>query len=184
MFVRAGIVAASAAVAATMFGCSQQAAAPLAVVKDRVYTVTPDAMKVKAGLVTGEVTQMKITERVEEGTGRIASAAKLTGTLVLKNVSSDQTVRLLGGKIRYIDPQGKTIKLEDNRTEPMLRVASQYGNQERLDPGQFTSQSMEAEFPAEALQAKRLKEIRVELSYIPSFYREETLNFAVSIGGQ
>ena len=183
MFVRAGVLAVSAAFAATMFGCSQQAAAPLAVVKDRVYTVTPDAMKVKAGLVTGEVTEMKITEQVEEGTGRIASPAKLTGTLVLKNVSPDQSVRLVGGRIRYIDPQGKSIKLEDNRTEPLLKVASQY-TQERLDPGQFSSQTMEAEFPAEALQAKRLKEIRVELSYIPSFYREETLNFAVSIGGQ
>jgi hypothetical protein len=29
--------------------------------------VTPNAMKVKAGIVTGEVTDMKVTERVEDG---------------------------------------------------------------------------------------------------------------------
>ena len=38
------------------------------------------------------------------------------------------------------------------------------------------------EFPAEALKAKKLKEIRLELAYIPSPYREESINFTVSIG--
>lgn len=52
---------------------------------------------------------------------------------MLKNVSKDQSVRLLAGKILYLDMQGKVIKLEDNRTEPTLKVAS-YGSQERLDP--------------------------------------------------
>ena len=37
------------------------------------------------------------------------------------------------------------------------------------------------EFPAAALQAKTLGQIRLELAYVPSPYREETLNFAVTI---
>jgi len=39
-------------------------------------------------------------------------------------------------------------------------------------------------FPAEALKAKKLKEIYLELAYIPSPYREESVHFTVSIGGQ
>jgi hypothetical protein len=38
------------------------------------------------------------------------------------------------------------------------------------------------DFPAAALKAKKLKEIRLELAYIPSPYQEETVNFTVSIG--
>jgi hypothetical protein len=38
------------------------------------------------------------------------------------------------------------------------------------------------DFPAEALKARKLKEIRLELAYIPSPYHEETVNFVVSIG--
>jgi hypothetical protein len=38
------------------------------------------------------------------------------------------------------------------------------------------------EFPVEALKANRLKEIRLELAYISSPFREETVNFVVSIG--
>ena len=182
MLMRAGMMAVSAAVAAMMVsGCTQPPAAKAAEVKDKIYAVTPNAMTVKAGILSGAFTDMKITERVEDGTGKISTPARLTGKLVLKNVSSDQTVRLLGGKVSYIDMQGKPIKLEDNRTEPTLKVANSYGSQERLDPGQDTTQAMEAEFPVDALKAKRLKEIRLELSYIPSSFREATMNFGVSV---
>ena len=180
MLMRASVVAASAAIAVMIVGCSQGPAAPKVLTLDKFYSVTPDALKVNGGLVAGEVSAMKVTEIVEEGSGRVATPAKLTGTLVLKNVSKDQTVRLLAGRILYLDMQGKAIPLEDNRTAPVLKV-SEYGSQERLDPGQYISQAMEVEFPVEALKAKRLKEIRVELSYIPSFYREESLSFPVAI---
>ena len=170
------------AAAAVFVGCSQQPSGTSPVVEDKTYTVTPPGMKVKAGIVTGEVTEMKVTERVEKGSGRVVSPAKLTAKVVLKNSSANQTVRLVAGKIQYIDAQGQPIKLEETRTEPTLKFQT-YGN-ERLDPGQEATQSLDVDFPAEALKAKKLKEIRLELAYIPSPYQEETINFTVSIGGQ
>ncbi len=175
-------MAMSAAIVAMTLGCTPKPSTVAAAINDKVYRVTPDTIKVKAGIVTGDLSEMKVTERVEEGSGRVASPAKLTGKLVLKNVSSDQTVRLVGGKIVYIDVQGRRIKLEDARTEPTIKVPSSYSSSERLDPGQEASQAVDAEFPVEALKLKKLKDIRIELSYIPTPYREETMNFPVSIG--
>jgi uncharacterized membrane protein YeaQ/YmgE (transglycosylase-associated protein family) len=160
----------------------QPAATATAVVEDKTYEVTPAAMKVKAGIVTGEVTAMKVTERVEQGSGKVVSPAKLTAILYLKNSSADQTVRLVTGKIQYIDVAGQPIKLEEMRTEPTIKFAS-YGS-ERLDPGQEASQALDVDFPAEALKDKKLKEIRLELAYIPSPYREETIKLNVTIGGK
>jgi uncharacterized membrane protein YeaQ/YmgE (transglycosylase-associated protein family) len=180
---RWGLGAALVAVVGWMvLGPAPQPAAIAAVIDDKTYTVTPAAMKVKAGIVTGEITEMKVTERVEQGSGRVVSAAKLTARLVLKNSSTDQAVRLVAGSIQYIDVKGQPIKLEDARTEPTLKFST-YGS-DRLDPGQEASQSLDVEFPAEALKAKKLKEIRLELAYIPSPYHEETVNFIVSVGGQ
>ena len=180
---RWGLGAALVAVVGWMvLGPAPQPAATAAVIDDKTYTVTPAAMKVKAGIVTGDITEMKVTERVEQGSGRVVSAAKLTARLVLKNSSANQTVRLVAGTIQYIDVQGRPIKLEDARTEPTLKFST-YGS-DRLDPGQEASQSLDVDFPAEALKAKKLKEIRLELAYIPSPYREETINFIVSVGGQ
>lgn len=180
-FWRWGLGAALVALVAWMtLGPVQQPAAVAATIEERTYAVTPASVKVKAGIVTGEVTGMKVAERVEKGSDRIVTAAKLTGTLTLKNTSANQTVRLLEGKLRYIDAQGQPIKLEDTRTESTLKFAT-YGS-ERLDPGQEAIQSLDVEFPAEALKANRLKGIRLDFAYIPSAYREETVNFAVSVG--
>ena len=174
-----------AAAAAALLGCTPKPATTKAAeVKDKLYSVTPATMKVKAGILTGEMTDMKITERVEDGTGRVETPPQLTGRLVLKNVSPDQTLRLLVANVVYVGMDGKPIPLEDNRTAPTLKVASSYGTQERLDPGQETTQSVEAEFPADALKAKRLKEIRVDLQYIPSAYKQESLRFGVAVGEQ
>ncbi|OGK78978.1 MAG: hypothetical protein A2X50_09780 [Candidatus Rokubacteria bacterium GWF2_70_14] len=175
-----GLTIVGGAMAVITAGCSQGPSGTAAVIEDKIYTVTPASVNVKAGIVTGEVTEMKVTERVEKGSGRVVSPAKLTGTLKLKNTSANQTVRLIAGKIQYIDAQGQPIKIEGTRTEPTLKFAT-YGS-ERLDPGQDATQSLDVEFPAEALKAKKLKEIRLELAYIPSPYREETVNFTVSIG--
>lgn len=184
MWMRASVMVVSAAAAAMLAGCSPQPSAMAAAISDKVYTVTPDAMKVKAGIVVGEVTELKVTERVEEGSGRVSSPAKLSGKLVLKNVSLDQTVRLVGGMLVYVDSQGQAIQLEDNRLAPAIKLSSPYGASDRLDPGQEATHVLDAEFPVAALKAKKLKEIRLGLSYIPSPYKEETLKFVVTIGGQ
>jgi uncharacterized membrane protein YeaQ/YmgE (transglycosylase-associated protein family) len=181
VFWRWGLGAALMALVGWMtLGPVSQPAAVAAAIEERTYAVTPASMKVKAGIVTGEITEMKVAERVEKGSDRIVTAAKLTGTLRLKNTSTNQTVQLLEGKLRYIDTQGQPIKLENARSEPTLKFAT-YGS-ERLDPGHENFQSLDVEFPAEALKTQTLKEIRLEFTYIPSSYREETVNFAVSIG--
>ncbi len=164
------------------FGRSEQPTATAQVIEEKTYSVTPAAMKVKAGIVAGEVTDMKVTERVEKGSDRVVSPAKLTAKIVLKNSSVDQSVRLVAGRIQYIDAKGQPIKLEEARTEPTLKFQT-YGP-DRLDPGQEATQSLDVDFPAEALKTQKLKEIRLELAYIPSPYHEETVKFVVAIGGQ
>jgi hypothetical protein len=172
------------AVAATAWGCAQKPAVTAAAIEEKIYSVTPDRVSVMAGIVAGEVTEMKVTERIEKGTGRIDVPAKLTAKLKLTNSSTDQSVRMLGGKILFIDAQGQIIKMEEARTEPAIKFASSYSSPDRLDPGQNAAQSLEVDFPAAALKAKALKEIRIELMYIPSAYKLQTAKFGVSIGGQ
>jgi hypothetical protein len=137
-------------------------------------------MTVKCGIITGEVSELKVVERIEKGSDRVVSPAKLTGTLRLENSSANRAVHLVESRFVFIDAHGQPIKLEAARTDPPVTFTA-YGK-ERLDPGQESSQALDVEFPVEALKANTLKEIRLELSYIPSPFREETVNFVVSIG--
>ena len=151
-----------------------------AAIVDKVYPVTPSSITVKTGMITGEVIELKVTERVEKDSERVVSPARLTGKLRLVNTSLNRTVRLVEGKLQFIDAQGQRIKLDAAHDDPIVKFTT-YGN-ERLDPGQDASQTLDVEFPVEALTANRLKEIRLDLAYIASPFREETVNFVVSIG--
>jgi hypothetical protein len=149
-------------------------------IEDKVYSVTPPAMIVKAGIVIAELTEMKVTERVEKESGSVETPAKLTGKLKLQNSSPDQTVRLISGNIVYVDQRGEPIKAEEARSEAAIRFTS--GTSSQLDPGQDTTQSINVDFPANALKARALKELRVDLIYSPTPYRQESGKLAVTIG--
>ena len=178
---RASLIVVSAAVAAIAAGCSQQsAAAP--VLTDRLYTVEPDSARTQVGIVAGEIVRMKVTQRVEQGSGRSVLPARLTGRLFLQNISADQSIRVTGAQISYLDAQGQPMRLANDRTEPGITFGSSSGASRRLDPGQNATELLDVEFPAAALEAGALKEIqiRLELSNVP---RVQMLNFAVAIGG-
>jgi hypothetical protein len=89
---------------------------------------------------------------------------------------------MIGGRIIYIDDQGQVMKMEEARTEPAIKFANMSNSVERLDPGQDMTQAIDVDFPAGALKASKLKEIRIELAYIPSAYKLQSANFSVSIG--
>ncbi len=180
---QAGWILVSAAMAA---GCSPHPAAIAAMSSDRVYSVTPDSLRVQAGGVAGEILRMRVTERIEEGSGRITSPARLSGRLFLENVSADATIHLIGGSIAYLDAQGQSIPLENGRAEPKIRFGAADDTSGRLEPGKSATELLYAEFPAAALQANRLKAIQLRLDFSPlsTVLGEERLNFAVSIGGQ
>jgi len=72
------------------------------------------------------------------------------------------------------------MKLEDSRIEETFRFAT-YGS-EWLDPGQKAIQALNVAFPAEALTARKLTRLRLEIGYVSSPYREEMFSFNVSIG--
>ncbi len=141
-----GVAIVMLTVAAT-YGCAQQSRAAV-VVEDKTYALTPATVTVKAGVVTGAM-------------------------------SDNESVRLIGAKIFYLDGQGRPMNLEDSRTAPILKLDG-YGA-ERLDPGQEATQAVDVEFPAAALKAKSLKDIRLELTYIQSPYKAEAVTFAVTI---
>lgn len=171
-------------VAAAISGCTPPTTEKAALIEDKVYVVSPDQIKVKAGILLGEVTEMTVVERVEQGTGRVDTAATLKGKLKLTNSSTDQSVRLLNGKVLFIDAQGQLIKVEDSRTEPKISFSGSYNSPDRLDPGNETIQDVDVNFPAEALKTKKLKEIRLEIEYLPTAYRKDTASFNVTINNK
>lgn len=169
-------------VAAGLVACSQQdqqASTSPSQVVDRNFSLTPASAMVKASFLTGELRDMTVQERVEQGTGKVVDPPKLRATLKLKNTSENQAVRPVSGTIEYVDAEGKPIRLAENRGDATFKFSSY---QERLDPGMEVTQNIEVPFPVEAIKGKKLRDIRLELAYIPTPYKEETVSIPVSMG--
>jgi hypothetical protein len=181
MWKRAGLTVA-AGLAVVTVGCTQQQPEAAVLMEDRVYAVTPASVDVQTGIMKGQLTDMKVTERVEKDSGKVVSPAKLSGKLMLTNGSTDQTVRLIEGQIRFADARGEPIKVEEKQIQSTAVRFTGYGATERLDPGQSATQSVEVDVPADALKANAVKEIQLDLVYLPSSYRQERMRVPMSLG--
>lgn len=178
---RRGRVGASVVIADTSSRLQGPSLASVAV-EDKTYTITPVAVEVHAGIIAGEITDMRVVQRVERTSGRVISPPRLVGTLRLWSSSKTHSVRLVVAKIQYLDDEWRPMKLEDSRTHGTFKFATDGG--EWVDPDQEAIHAIDVAFPAEALKARKLRRLRLEIGYVSSPYREEMVSFAVSIGSQ
>jgi len=176
-------IALAAAAVAALAGCSHptaQSSAPQ--VSEQSFKFTPDSIKVKSGIVGGELSGLKVTEEVEDGTGRVDSGPRLSGHLVLRNLSPNQSVRIDGGKLLFADSAGKPIELGPDKTPPSIGLGDSDGTSPaRLDPGQDLQREIDVDFPGAALKPGKLKEIHVQLDYTAAPFKRDLLEFPVSV---
>lgn len=180
---RASLALVCATVVAMSAGCSPPPVAAAAAPSEKVYALHPDAIRVQVGDVVADVIRLKVTERVDESSGRVLSPARLSGRLFVENVSADQPIRLIGGRIVYTDAQGQAIALESGRAEPTIQFGSAFGATGRLEPGKVATELLYAEFPTVALHGERLQAIRIDLTFstTSSATDERQIRFPVSM---
>ncbi len=145
-------------------------------VDEKTIALKPSVTFVKASFLTGELQDLRVVERVERGSGKLVGAPVFRAKLTVINDSRDQAARLIGGKIEYIDPGGNVIDLPHSSFSFIAAPTN------RLDPGMRTSQVIEVPFPISALKPNGLREVSLELIYLPIPYHEDTVNIPVYLG--
>jgi hypothetical protein len=170
------------AVAVSLAACTQQGTQNTGpVVEDRTFSLRPAALTTTAPFLNVHLDNLKVTQRVEQGTGNVVDPPTLSATLKVRNTSEDHALRLIAGEVRYLDGDGKPIRLAAGREEPRFEFYSY--SAERLDPGKEISRDVSLSFPATALKDKTLRQIRLQLDYIPVPYREEAIQLPVALEG-
>ena len=174
--VRWGVFAVLVGLTNACLGVSGAYAASLPLA-EKVIPLKPSITFVKASFLTGEIQGLRVVERIQPGTGKIVGAPMLEATLTMSNDSRDHAARLLGGKVEYIDGTGQLIPMTGNNFVFTGRTP------DRLDPGQRVSQPIEIAFPPSGLQPHGLREVSLELTYLPMPYETDTVNVPVYLGG-
>ena len=171
------IAVGAVALSATGAQAGTAAAGSSAVVAQKTIPLRPSITFVKASFLTGELTGLRIVEQVDTGTGQVVGSPMLHATLQVSNDSRDRAAHLLGGKIEYIDSAGHRIPMTD--TGFLFESAAA----DRLDPGKSVSQAIDIPFPRTALQRDALREVSLELTYLPMAYQTDAVNIPVYLGG-
>lgn len=144
---------------------------------EKVIPLKPSITFVKASFLTGEIEGLRVVERIRPGTGEVVGVPLLEATLTVSNDSRDRAAHLLGGKVEYIDGTGKMIPMTG--TTFTFRTTAP----DRLDPGEKVSQPIQIAFPPTALRPDGLREVSLELTYLPMLYETDTVNVPVYVGG-
>jgi len=164
--------------------CSQQGQSTVASIAqptEKTFTLNPNNTAVTVGFLAGQLQDLRVTEQVEQGTGKVVEPPLLHATLKLKNVSGDQAARLISGKLQYLGPDGNPILPAKDRRDTGFTFDAYQTN--RLDPGTQTSQDIEVPFPRAALENHTLRNIRLDLTFTPLPYKEESVSVPVSVSG-
>ena len=173
---RWGVFAVLVGLTNTCLGVSGAYAASLPLA-EKVIPLKPSVTFVKASFLTGEIEGLRVVERIEPETGKVVGAPMLEATLTVSNDSRDHAARLLGGKIEYIDGTGRPIPTAD--TSFVFTMTTP----DRLDPGQAVSQPIEIAFPPLGLKPHGLREVSLQLTYLPVPYETDTVHVPVYLGG-
>lgn len=172
------ILALAAAACSQQSGQSVEASAQSV---EKTFTVTPSHAAMKVDFLAGQLQDLTITERVDPKSGKVVDPPRLRGTLKLKNASTDQSARLSGGTLEFLDVKGQVIPTAKDRGNSSFTFSS--FETQRLDPGKETSESFEVPFPRTGLQANDLQDVRMDLTYLPMPFRNQTVDFSVSLKG-
>lgn len=182
MNARSSLAAVFLGVAAALAGCSSQPSADTPRMEEKTFSLVPAAIPVQVGVLTGQLTDLSIVQRVNAETREVVYAPQLRGTLKLKNTSSDEAVGLVGGRIDFLDASDARLTMPPDRGDTTFRFHSYSGD--RLDPGGEATHSVDVPFPAAGLNGKALKEIRLSITYLPAPYRQESVEVPVTVAAR
>lgn len=173
------------AVAILLFGVWSQrfahSAAPAPAVEVRTVALQPASIPVATANLAGHLDGLAVTTRVDKKTGKAVDGPDLRATLRLRNATADQSLHLLSGTVEYVGADGAKIPLaKDQGSSGFSFFPDQ---QSDVLPGQSMSQAIRVPFPAAALKANTLRDIRLHLTYRATPYRNETVDSPVTLPG-
>ena len=173
------------AVAILLFGIWSQrfahSAALTPAIEVKTVALEPARISVATASLAGHLEGLAVTTRVDTKTGKPVDSPDLRATLRLRNATADQALRLLSGTVEYMGADGAQIPVAKDQGSSDFNFFPD--QQSDVLPGQAMSQVIRVPFPAAALKANTLRDIRLHVTYRATPYRNETMDSPVTLPG-
>ena len=157
------------------FGCAkeQKSEAPK---QERIEkNLVPPKAELKGPNFTVEVTDLKVNMMVDTASKQITETPNLRGRIKVTNKSKDN-LDIQGITLEYLDAAGKPIAFTSED-----KIATVYPFWKVLKPEESSEGSLDVTIPRMAVKEKALGKIEINLVYVPSPLKRETLTLAEKV---
>jgi hypothetical protein len=122
-----------------------------------------------------ELTDLKVAMTVDTASKEITETPNLRGRFKITNNSKD-VLDIQGVTLEYLNEAGKPIAFTAGE-----KIATVYPFWKAIKPGETTEGSLDVTIPRMAVKEKALGKIEINLVYVPSPLKRETLTLAEKV---
>ena len=137
--------------------------------------LVPPKAEIKGPAFLVELTDLKVVTTVNIASKEIIETPTLKGHIKITNKSKD-ILDIQAVTLEYLDEAGKPIPYKAD--EKIVKV---YSFWKALEPEGVTEGSLDATIPANAIKGKSLSKVEVNLVYVPSPLKRETLTLSEKV---
>jgi hypothetical protein len=158
-----------------LLSCAQSQKAEAPTQKQTTKDLVPAKVEVKGPAFVLELSDLKVTTTVDIASKEISGTPNLRGNVKITNKSKD-VLDIQAVTFDYLDEAGKPIPYKSD--EKVVKVSPFW---KALQPEGITEGSLDITIPSSAIKDKSLRKIEVNLVYVPSPLKRETLTLSEKI---
>jgi hypothetical protein len=137
--------------------------------------LVPPKAELKGPNFAVELTDLKVAMTVDTASKEITETPNLRGRFKITNNSKD-VLDIQGVTLEYLNEAGKPIAFTAGE-----KIATVYPFWKAIKPGETTEGSLDVTIPRMAVKEKALGKIEINLVYVPSPLKRETLTLAEKV---
>ena len=157
-------------------GCTQEAKKVEAPTQEQITKdLVPPKAEVKGSAFLVELNELKVVTTVNIASKEIVETPSLKGNIKITNKSKD-ILDIQAVTLEYLDEAGKPIPYKSEEKE--VKVSPFW---KALQPEGVTEGSLDVTIPINAIKEKSLRKIEVNLVFVPSPLKRETLTLSEKV---
>jgi hypothetical protein len=159
-----------------LFGCSKEEKKVEGPKQDRITkNLAPQKSELKGQNFLVELTDLQVLTVVDTASKEIVETPTLKGHIKITNKSKD-ILDIQAVTLEYLDEAGKPIPFK-----PEEKIDKVYPFWKALQPEGITEGTLDVTIPKMAVKEKSLRRIEIDLVYVPSPLKRETLTLSEKV---
>jgi len=158
-----------------IFGCTKEQKVESPKLEQITKELVPPKAEIKGPAFLVELNDLKVVTTVDTASKEMVETPMLKGSIKITNKSKD-ILDIQAVTLEYLDEAGKPIPYKPE--EKIVKVSSFW---KALQPEGITEGSLDVTIPASAIKEKSLSKIEVNLVYVPSPLKRETLTLSEKV---